>query len=176
MTTHTLNFESLIAEYEVMLRNYAIKCTRDEDDANDLIQDTLVKAYTYFANFKQGTNFRGWLLTIMKNTFINNYHKGNRKQAIIVTEEDISSNNLMLSSTRNSAEARFIGDDIYKALDTLPSTLYHPFMRYFEGYKYHEIAIESGLPVGTVKTRIHHARLLLKKYLKTYEELKGKID
>lgn len=176
MITETLKFETLITEYRTILRAYAMKFTRDEDDANDLMQDTLLKAFAYFANFKPGTNFKGWLFTIMKNTFINNYRRNVRKHELIVTEEDISSNNLMVSATRNTAEAGFVGRDISKALATLPPPLYNPFMRYFEGYKYHEIAKEAGLPVGTVKTRIHHARVHLKKYLKTYEELKGKIE
>lgn len=175
MITETLNFESLISNYRAMLRAYALKFTQDEDDANDLMQDTLLKAYVYFANFKPGTNFKGWLFTIMKNTFINNYRKGSRKQEIIVTEEDISSTHLLMSATQNTAEASFIGKDISKALASLPPSLYSPFIRYFEGYKYHEIAEEDGLPVGTVKTRIHHARIHLRNYLKMYEELKGKI-
>jgi RNA polymerase sigma-70 factor (ECF subfamily) len=175
MITETLNFETLIVRHQNMLRSYALKYTNDDDDANDLIQDTLLKAYVYFSTYKPGTNFRGWLLTIMKNTYINNYHRNVMKQKMILTEEKISQNNLMLTATKNSANALFINEDIFKALNTLPPSLYYPFMRYFEGYKYHEIAKESGLPVGTVKTRIHHARLVLKKYLKTYAELNGKI-
>jgi RNA polymerase sigma factor (sigma-70 family) len=176
MTAETLNFDSLISEYRTKLKIYAMNFTHDEDDADDLIQDTLLKAYTYFANFKPGTNFRGWLFTIMKNTFINNYRRNTRSRAIIITEEDISANNLAHSATRNEGETKFINEDIAKALKTLPANLYEPFIMYFEGYKYHEIAEEFSMPVGTVKTRIHHARLHLKKYLRVYEELKGKIN
>jgi len=175
MTAETLNFDSLIVEYRPKLKAYAMNFTRDEDDADDLIQDTLLKAYTYFANFKPGTNFRGWLFTIMKNTFINNYRRNARSKTLITKEENISSNNLILSATRNNGELKFINQDICKALKTLPPHLYDPFIRYFEGYKYHEVAEEYGMPVGTVKTRIHHARIHLKKYLKVYEELKGTI-
>ena len=81
----------------------------------------------------------------------------------------------MLSCTRNEGELKFINGDISKALKTLPDNLYEPFMRYFEGYKYHEIAEEFDMPIGTVKTRIHYARMHLKKFLKVYEELKCKI-
>ncbi len=176
MTVETLNFDSLIVENRVRLKNYALNFTRNEDDAEDLIQDTLLKAYSYFANFKPGTNFRGWLFTIMKNTFINNYRKTTRSRALIIKDEDISSANLMHSSSRNNGELKFINEDISKALKTLPSNLYDPFMKYFEGYKYHEIAKEYNMPVGTVKTRIHHARLHLKKFLKVYAELKGKVN
>ncbi|SFH02110.1 RNA polymerase sigma factor [Pedobacter insulae] len=176
MVVETLNFDSLIIEYRSQLKTYAMNFTRDEDDADDLIQDTLLKAFTYFANFKPGTNFRGWLFTIMKNTFINNYRRSTRSRALIITEENISSNNLAHSASRNNGELKFINEDISKALKTLPTNLYDPFIRYFEGYKYHEIAEEFDMPVGTVKTRIHHARLQLKKYLKVYEELKGRVS
>jgi RNA polymerase sigma-70 factor (ECF subfamily) len=176
MATETLNFDLLITEYRSKLKMYAMNFTRDEEDANDLIQDTLLKAYTYFANFKPGTNFRGWLFTIMKNTFINNYRRNTRSRALIITEENISSNNLAHSATRNNGELKFINEDISKALKTLPANLYEPFIMYFEGYKYHEIAEQFNMPVGTVKTRIHHARAHLKKYLKVYEELKGTVS
>ncbi|RYE58698.1 MAG: RNA polymerase sigma factor, partial [Sphingobacteriales bacterium] len=130
----------------------------------------------YLLKYKPGTNFRGWLFTIMKNTFINNYRRNARSKAVVITEENISSTNLLHSSTRNNGELKFINEDIFKALKTLPSSLYDPFMKYFEGYKYHEIAKEFDMPVGTVKTRIHHARMHLKKYLKVYADLKGKIN
>ncbi|HTM99484.1 MAG TPA: RNA polymerase sigma factor, partial [Pedobacter sp.] len=86
------------------------------------------------------------------------------------------SNNLVHSAARNNGELKFINEDISKALKTLPTNLYEPFIRYFEGYKYHEIAEEFNMPVGTVKTRIHHARVQLKKYLKVYEESKGNLS
>ncbi len=169
MSAETLNFNSLIEQYRTKLRAYAMGFTHDEDDADDLIQDTLMKAFTYFSNFKSGTNFRAWLFTIMKNTFINNYRKATRTQGIVITEDDISANNLMHSATSNLGELKFINEDIARALHTLPPNLYEPFMKYFEGYKYHEIAEAYQMPVGTVKTRIHHARQQLKKYLKIYE-------
>lgn len=175
MTTDTLSFDSMVSPYHAKLRAYALGFTNDEDNADDLLQDTLLKAFTYFGKFKPETNFRAWLFTIMKNTFINNYRRNARVQRVVSTEDEISSNQLMHSASRNYGELKFINDDISKALKTLPDNLYDPFMRYFEGYKYHEIAEEFNMPIGTVKTRIHYARMHLKKYLKVYEELKCKI-
>ena len=172
MSTNDFNYQ--LYSYKDSLHSFAISFTRDVEDANDLVQDTMLKAINYSTHFKEGTNFKAWLYTIMKNTFINNYRRNVRSKALIITEEDISSNNLMYSSSRNEGELKFINADIAKALKTLPANLYDPFMRYFEGYKYHEIAEEFGMPVGTVKTRIHHARLQLKKYLRVYEDSKGK--
>eukprot|EP01136_Pigoraptor_vietnamica_P004926 Opistho-1_new@35812 len=175
MTTDTLSFDSMVGPYHAKLKAYAMGFTNDEDNADDLLQDTLLKAFTYYGKFKPETNFRAWLFTIMKNTFINNYRRNARVQRVVSTEDEISSNQLMHSASRNNGELKFINDNISKALKTLPDNLYDPFMRYFEGYKYHEIAEEFNMPIGTVKTRIHYARMHLKKYLKVYEELKCKI-
>lgn len=172
----TLNFESLIGPYHSKLKAYALNFTHDEDSAADLVQDTLLKAYRYYDKFKPETNFRAWLFTIMKNTFINNYRRNTRVKRVVSVEEELSSQQLAFSCSRNNGELKFINEDIAKALKALPENLYDPFMRYFEGYKYHEIAEEFDLPIGTVKTRIHHARLHLKKFLKIYSQSKGKPD
>ena len=141
---------------------------KDAEDANDLVQDTMLKAITYYNKFKEGTNLKGWLFTIMKNTFINNYRRLVKTNTLITQSEDISSANLSYSATKNQAESKFVLGDIDKALAQLPEEYYVPFIRYFEGYKYHEIADMLQIPIGTVKTRIHVARGILKKYLKTY--------
>ncbi|RZJ81251.1 MAG: sigma-70 family RNA polymerase sigma factor [Flavobacterium sp.] len=176
MTTESLNFDSMIIPYRAKLKAYAMGFTNDEENANDLMQDTLLKAFTYFAKFKPETNFRAWLFTIMRNTFINDYRRNARTQKVMSTTEEISSSQLLHSASKNQGEQKFINADIEKALSSLPANLYDPFMRYFEGYKYHEIAEEFDMPIGTVKTRIHYARMHLKKYLKVYEELKCKIN
>ena len=173
MATEILNFDSMITPYRAKLKAYAMGFTNDEENANDLMQDTLLKAFTYFAKFKPETNFRAWLFTIMRNTFINDYRRNARTQKVMSTTEEISSSQLLHSASRNQGEQKFINGDIEKALSSLPANLYDPFMRYFE---YHEIAEEFDMPIGTVKTRIHYARMHLKKYLKVYEELKCKIN
>jgi len=150
-----------------------MKFTNDVEDANDLVQDTIIKAIRYRDLYKQGTNLRGWLYTIMKNTFINDYRKGARRNSIIETCEDLSSHQLQTSASNNLGENKFIMQDINKALDSLQPEYAKPFLRYFEGYKYHEIAVELNIPIGTVKTRIHVARQILKGQLKMYKERFG---
>jgi len=150
------------------LRSYAIRYTKDQDDADDLIQDTMMKAIKYYSKFEQGSNLKGWLFTIMKNTFINNYRRQTMTNNLISQHEEISSVDLRYSSSTNDAEGSFIMKDIHKALKTLPEQYAVPFVKFFEGYKYHEIAEELNLPMGTVKTRIHVARGLLQTYLKSY--------
>jgi len=162
---------SLIADkHASALRSHAMKFTRDEDEAKDLVQDTLLKGIRFCANFERGTNIKGWLYVIMRNTFINNYRKDQKKQTLIVQEEEITSPSLIKSATRNSSGATFMMEDIRRALASVPEVYSYPFQRYFEGYKYEEISAELDIPLGTVKTRIHQARLLLKKYLKTYQD------
>ncbi|HEX7367169.1 MAG TPA: RNA polymerase sigma factor [Pelobium sp.] len=163
-----IEFSTLVTRQSSSLKTYALRFTRDMDDANDLVQDTLLKAITYYNNFKEGTNINGWLYTIMKNTFINGYRRFVKTTSIITQTDEISSQQLSFSSSNNNAENKFVMDDVQKALKSLPQEYYVPFTMYFEGYKYHEISEELAIPIGTVKTRIHVARKLLKKSLSVY--------
>lgn len=166
---NSIEFNSLVIQHSDSLKSYAKNFTKDHEDANDLVQDTLVKAITYFKNFREGTNLKGWLYTIMKNTFINNYRRVTRSNYFITKEEEISSANLVVSSTKNLGENKFMMEDINSALSNLPEDYYTPFTMYFEGYKYHEISEHLDIPIGTVKTRIHVARKTMKKTLSAYK-------
>jgi len=161
-------FESLISEHALTLKPQALHFTKDEEDANDLIQDTVLKAITYQEKYKEGTNIKGWLYTIMRNTFINNYRKIVRVSKIVTTSEEVSSQSLYYSASENKGENRFVMDDIQEAMGQLQEEYYVPFTMYFEGYKYHEIAEHLQIPIGTVKTRIHEARKILKRSLSSY--------
>lgn len=164
-----IEFNTLVMRQASSLKMYALHFTHDADDANDLVQDTMLKAITYYNKFKEGTNLKGWLYTIMKNTFINNYRRFVKISSFVTKSDDISSANLVFSSTKNQGESKFIMDDIKNAMGKLPPEYYIPFTMYFEGHKYHEIADHLTIPIGTVKTRIHVARKLLKKGLKPYD-------
>lgn len=163
-----IEFNTLVIRQADSLKNYARNFTRDQDDANDLVQDTLLKAVTYFKNFKEGTNLKGWLYTIMKNTFINNYRRVVKTNSFITKEEEITNANLVVSASKNKGENKFVMDDINYALSNLSEDYYVPFTMYFEGYKYHEISDHLNIPIGTVKTRIHVARKVMKKTLSAY--------
>jgi RNA polymerase sigma-70 factor (ECF subfamily) len=164
-----IEFNTMVTRQSSSLKMYALHFTHDADDANDLVQDTLLKAITYYNKFKEGTNLKGWLYTIMKNTFINNYRRFMKISSFVTKSDEISSANLVFSSTKNYGESKFVMDDIRLALNKLPEEYYVPFSMYFEGHKYHEIADHLEIPIGTVKTRIHVARKLLKKSLKPYD-------
>ncbi|WP_367208887.1 RNA polymerase sigma factor [Sphingobacterium sp. R2] len=162
-------FDTMVIEQSDSLKLYARNFTSDYEDANDLVQDTILKAVTYFKNFREGTNLKGWLYTIMKNTFINNYRRIVKTNSFITKDEDISNANLLSSASANQGESKFVMQDIHEALSNLSEEYYIPFTLYFEGFKYHEISEHLNIPIGTVKTRIHVARKLMKKSLSSYK-------
>lgn len=169
-------FGSLVVSQSGSLRMYALNFTHDGEDADDLVQDTLLKAITYFDKFREGTNLKGWLYTIMKNTFINNYRRLVKVNSLVTQSDEIPSSSLIFSASANLGESHFVMTDIRNALLSLSDDYKVPFTMYFEGYKYHEIANYLQIPIGTVKTRIHVARKLLKGKLKPYERnIKAKL-
>lgn len=170
MENKTTNFNHELYLYKDSLRSFAFSFTKDADDADDLVQDTLLKAIHYAAKFKDGTNLKGWLYTILKNTFINSYRRKTKINSLVSVTDEITSDQLKFSASNNRGENKCMMDDIHKALDKLQPEYYIPFIKYFEGYKYHEIAEELRIPIGTVKTRIHAARGILKNNLKMYQE------
>lgn len=176
MEHQTLNFTEQVSNFRSSLQSFALTFTKNYEDAQDLVQDTLVRAIRYENLFQKGTNLKSWLYTILKNTFINSYRKNARASEIFSVCEEISSSQLKGSSSRNLGENKCMMEDIQYALRTLDPEHYIPFIKYFEGYKYHEIAAEMKIPLGTVKTRIHVARGILKKKLKMYKDSLYKAD
>lgn len=165
-----IEFNTLVVREVGSLNNYALYFTHNEENAHDLVQDTMLKAFSYYNKFREGTNLQAWLYTILKNTFINYYRRQTKTNSIILKSNEISSADLFKSACNNSAEGKFMMQDIQAALSKLPEEYYLPFSMYFEGYKYHEIAEHFRIPIGTVKTRIHVARQQLKKKLKCYSQ------
>ncbi|GGK77378.1 RNA polymerase sigma factor [Rufibacter glacialis] len=164
-----LDFTSVVERMAPTLRPAAYNLTRDSDDAKDLVQETLLKAFVNRDKFKPGTNLKAWLYTIMRNTFINHYNKITKRSSSVDTTDYIQSHPAdarMVSA--NGASGEFALNDIYAAIDKLPDDLRTPFMMYYVGYKYLEISDKLQLPIGTVKNRIHLARKELKQDLKGY--------
>ena len=163
-----LEFGSKIENLTSSLKPYALKLTKDGEEANDLIQETMFKAFRNRDKFQEGTNLKAWMYTIMRNTFITNYQRMMRRNTFIDTTE----NNHFLNSTHtvieNGANGNFVMKDIQAAINALKDMYKEPFTMYFRGFKYHEIAEKLNIPIGTVKNRIHIARKDLKKGLKVY--------
>jgi len=149
------------------LLRYANKFTKNEDDAEDLVQNTLLKVYKYRSKFVKETNVLGWMYTIMKNTFLNDC----RRNSLVLKYMDHAkaTQNINNASVSNNGEGMFIQKEIQNALESLPEIYYKPFIMHFEGYKYHEIAKYFNIPEGTIKTRIHAARKALQNKLKEHK-------
>ncbi|MDX5346724.1 MAG: RNA polymerase sigma factor [Hymenobacteraceae bacterium] len=165
-----IEFSNTLQKVGYTLTAAAFKLTRNTDDAKDLVQETMLKALTNREKFTAGTNLKAWLFTIMRNTFINNYNKiSKRTSGIDLTDP---AHQVMLSGNlvaRNSALSSFVMEDIQDAVARIEEEYRKPFMMYYVGYKYTEIAELLQLPIGTVKNRIHLARKELKQQLHVYQ-------
>ena len=154
----SIEFNSLLVVNRDFLKGFALGFTRDMQDAEDLIQDTMVKALRYKNNFKEGTNIKGWLYTIMRNIFINNYRRKKFQNTIVDTTENqffINSSTQMQADTVTTVINE---QDIRDSIDSLKDEFRVPFNMFVEGFHYDEIAEELAIPMGTVKSRIFHAR------------------
>ena len=163
-----LEFNYALQNSTKSLKPFALKLTKDYDDANDLLQDTLVKAFINKDKYADGTNLKAWLYTIMKNTFITNYQKMVRKNTFIDTSDNLHYLNSSSVLVENDAYSNFAMEDISGSVEKLEDTYRNPFMMYFNGFKYHEISKKLNIPIGTVKNRIHIARKELKNLLSMY--------
>ncbi len=153
------------------LKGFALKLTQDTEDANDLVQETMLKALRNEDKFEKGTNLSGWLYTIMRNIFINNYRRMVKSQTFLDDTENQFYINNAKNATRNRGEANMVMKEINLAIDELSDNLKVPFLMSYRGYKYEEIARHLSIPLGTVKIRIHTARQKLKEKLKIYDNL-----
>lgn len=158
----TVEFYTKFDSIANLLQRFAYNLTKNMEDARDLYQETAFRAIKNKEKFNPGTNFKAWIMTIMKNIFINNYRKRVKRATLL----DKSDNNYFIDSgkqdVRNDANGNILFDELMKMVDNLEDNLRVPFMMNFEGYKYQEIADELGLPLGTVKSRIFFARKELK--------------
>jgi len=163
-------FEDLLKSESQSLKALAMQLSRNSDDAKDLVQDTMLKALRYKEKFTEGSNMKAWLYTILKNSFINQYRRNVKRNTFIDTTENTYYLDIPTHKTENIAELKFIRKDLEHAISQLPVELKVTFMLNMEGFKYHEIAEELGIPIGTVKTRIFVARRILRQKLSVYGE------
>jgi RNA polymerase sigma factor (sigma-70 family) len=168
-----IEFKKTVQKEGSSLRHYAYQLTKNVEDTNDLVQDTMLKALTYQDKFTDGTNLKGWLYTIMKNTFINNYRRMVKRNTFIDQTDNEYYLDSVSHSTRNYGESSFIMKDLQAAIETLPVNLKKPFTMNFNGFKYHEISKILDIPIGTVKTRIFVARRQLREQLNGYGKMYG---
>lgn len=160
--------------------NFAYRLTFDEDDSKDLVQDTYLKAYRFIDSFERGTNAKAWLFRILKNSFINDFRKKSKQPAKVDYQEVESYYNSddvdvqITSDLRVDSLKDMIGDEISIALNSLAVDFRTVIILCdLEGFTYEEMAKILDIPIGTVRSRLHRARNLLKEKLQTYAHSMG---
>jgi RNA polymerase sigma-70 factor (ECF subfamily) len=162
------------------LYNFAIRLANDPNDAEDLVQDTIVKAYRFFASYERGTNAKAWLFRILKNSYINNYRKQS-KQPFQVDYDEISTYYESVRSERSDTTdmeqimyRELLDDEVTRALNKLPEDFRTVVLLCdIEGFTYEEIANMLDVPIGTIRSRLHRGRNLLRTSLSQYASRKG---
>ncbi len=164
----TANFQTRLLSLQSNLLNFAYMLTSNRDDAYDLLQDTTLKALDNEDKYLENTNFKGWVFTIMRNIFINNYRKSSRAATVIDQTEDLYHLNLPQESGFETPQGSVAVKEITAAINSFSDEYRIPFSMHVAGYKYNEIAEKMNLPLGTVKSRIFFARQRLQETLSDY--------
>jgi RNA polymerase sigma-70 factor (ECF subfamily) len=177
-------FERDALEYARQLYSAAMRMTRNPADAEDLVQETFLKAYRAYGSFEEGTNLKAWLYRILTNTFINKYRSDSRrpKQTDLANVEDLYMYR-RLGSGESAAAARsteervldgLVESDIKQAVEELPENFRLPvLLADLEGFSYKEIAEILDIPIGTVMSRLHRGRKAMQKRLWEFARQRG---
>ena len=176
-------FEEIVVPHKESLRNFALKLTKNEDDAQDLVQETLLKAFRFLDKYERGTNARAWLFMILKNTFINTYRKTSKEPLKVDYDgiqnfyESIKPEDVKYEHTSEDPYSRLLDDDLTQAVSGLQEDYRTVvILSDIEGYTYEEIAEFIDKPVGTVRSRLHRARKMLFTKLFDYAVDKGYVN
>lgn len=155
-------FTTQMSGLENLHYSFALRLTRSRQDAEDLVQETTLKAFRNIDKFTPGTNFKNWTATIMRNTFINNYRKMKTRRHINQSVEDLSNVIENKNVINNSGEQNMRMEELKQMMDSIRDIYSVPFMMFYQGYEYKEIAVQLNIPIGTVKSRIFLARQKMK--------------
>ncbi len=173
-------FENELLPHADALYNFAYHLTYNEADANDLVQETFMKAFRFINSFDSGTNAKAWLFKILKNGFINEYRKKKKEpnkvdyEDVIAYQDTDEDNGGVVFDLREDIFDGMMGDEITVALNRLPIDFKTVILLCdIEGFTYEEIAKIIDIPIGTVRSRLHRARNMLKESLKEYAEKMG---
>lgn len=164
-------FEQKLIDLQSNMMSFALTLTANKDDAEDLIQETTLRALNNRDKYYENVNFKGWVFTIIHNLFVNNYRRMVRSQTIIDQTENLYHLNMPQESGFTSPEGAYTVSEIQKAMDSSADEYRIPFEMHIQGYKYEEIADELKLPIGTVKSRIFFARKRLQEMLLDYKNI-----
>lgn len=174
------DFDEEIIPHLDALYNFGLRLTSDPNDAEDLVQDTIVKAYRFFSSYEKGTNAKAWLFRILKNSYINNYRKKSKKpQEVDYNEvatfyETIRAERTETSDLEDKMFRELIDDELSNALDNIPEDFRTVVLLCdVEDFTYEEIANMLDVPIGTIRSRLHRGRNLLKAELMDYASKRG---
>lgn len=177
------DFEKEAIPHRDALFNFALRMTSDVDDADDLVQETYLKAFRFFDKFEKGTNCKAWLFRILKNSFINDYRKSVKEPNKVDYEdvqnfyENIKSTEINSQHYEMDAFNNLLDDDISTAITELPEDFRTVIiLSDIEGFTYEEIADFVDIPVGTVRSRLHRARKMMYSQLYSYAKEKGFLE
>ncbi len=162
-------FESNLMALQNNMLSFALMLTSNRDDAYDLMQDTTLKALDNREKYAEESNFKGWVFTIMRNLFINNYRRASRAATVVDTTDNLYLINISQDSTMAAPEGSLTATEITEAINSMEAEYSVPFSMHVAGYKYNEIAEQMNLPLGTVKSRIFAARKRLQTRFADYE-------
>lgn len=162
------SFKKRLLGLQGNLLSFAYQLTTNREEAQDLLQDTTLKALDNEEKYVENVNFKGWIFTIMRNIFINNYRQTVRKATVIDRTEDLYHLNISQDSGFETPDGSYAVKEISKALNSFSDDYRVPFSMHVAGYKYQEIAEKMNLPLGTIKSRIFFARQKLQGMLKDY--------
>lgn len=162
-------FRDNLMSIQSKMLNFAYMLTSNRDDAYDLLQDTTLKVLDNESKYAENINFRGWVFTIMRNIFINNYRRRVRSATIVDSTEDLARLNIAQDSAEESPEGAYGVNEITEAINSFSEDFRIPFSMHIAGYKYSEIAEKMQLPLGTVKSRIYVARKRLQQMFVDYQ-------
>ncbi|MBN1184192.1 MAG: sigma-70 family RNA polymerase sigma factor [Bacteroidales bacterium] len=163
-----VEFNHQLVGLEKNLSRFALSLTSDPDDAQDLVQETFLKALSNRDKFVEYTSLKAWTFTIMKNTFINNYRKAVRENTSVDNTKDSFYLNSSKQAAQENPDTIYSTGEITKQIEKLTDEFKVPFKMHTEGYKYKEIADKLGLKIGTVKSRIFFTRKKLMDSLHDY--------
>ncbi|MBO5445702.1 MAG: RNA polymerase sigma factor [Muribaculaceae bacterium] len=167
MSTSNL-FRTKLVNLQPNLLSFAYQLTSNRDAAEDLLQDTTLKVLDNEEKFTSDSNFKGWVFTIMRNIFINNYRQNVRQATVVDQTEDLYHINSCQEFAMETPDGSLAVKEINAAMNSFEKEFRVPFNMHVAGYKYNEIAEKLNLPVGTVKSRIFFARKRLREVLSAY--------
>jgi RNA polymerase sigma-70 factor (ECF subfamily) len=174
------DFRSEMIPHLDALYNFAIRLTTDPTEAEDLVQDTIVKAYRFFNSYEKGTNAKAWLFRILKNSYINNYRKKSKQPHQVDYDEVSPFYETVRSEQSDTTDMEdimyrdMLDDQVTRALQRLPEDFRTVVLLCdVEGFTYEEIANMLDVPIGTIRSRLHRGRNLLRAELTDYADKKG---